>query len=383
MRCLIVVTHLLGTGHLIRALALAKAFRRHGHLVTLISGGSAMTHLDVTDIDFIQLPSVKSDGINFSNLLDEFGNSIDAGFLENRGQQLNEALSASQPDLIITELFPFGRRVLKNEFLQFLKAAKQINPAPKIVCSIRDILEPPSKAKKRIFCEEVLCEYYDGVLVHSNETIMPLEKSWPVGPKVKKLLHYTGYLTEPVDPPANTEIGRGEILVSAGGGPVGKNLFETVIKAAKIAPPDWKWRLLIGGKDKFETIQTLSLQNTSANCLIESVRKDFGQLLHNASCFVGLCGYNTALDILQTGIPAVFVPFDEGGESEQTLRARALSSYPAINQIKTVNLSPELLINQIAEARKFDHAPLDFTFFNGDNNAVKIAEQIVGQPNEV
>jgi len=45
-------------------------------------------------------------------------------------------------------------------------------------------------------------------------------------------------------------------------------------------------------------------------------------MLYHAAASVSLCGYNTALDILQAGTPAVFVPFDDGSEVEQGLRAR-------------------------------------------------------------
>ena len=38
-RVLIVVTHLLGAGHLTRASALARAFMRAGHEVTVVTGG--------------------------------------------------------------------------------------------------------------------------------------------------------------------------------------------------------------------------------------------------------------------------------------------------------------------------------------------------------
>ena len=37
------------------------------------------------------------------------------------------------------------------------------------------------------------------------------------------------------------------------------------------------------------------------------------------------CGYNTTLDLLRTGVPALVVPFAEGGEDEQTRRAERLA----------------------------------------------------------
>ena len=38
------------------------------------------------------------------------------------------------------------------------------------------------------------------------------------------------------------------------------------------------------------------------------------------------CGYNTALDIVRTGVPALVVPYATPEEDEQTRRARRLES---------------------------------------------------------
>ena len=69
-RILIVVTHLLGTGHLARALVLARAFAEAGDKATLVSGGMPVPHLAAEDVDLVQLPPVRSDGTNFARLLE-------------------------------------------------------------------------------------------------------------------------------------------------------------------------------------------------------------------------------------------------------------------------------------------------------------------------
>ena len=64
MTVIIVVTHLLGSGHLARALVLAKAFAAAGHKMILVSGGMPVAHLDTNGIEFMQLPPVRSDGVD-------------------------------------------------------------------------------------------------------------------------------------------------------------------------------------------------------------------------------------------------------------------------------------------------------------------------------
>ena len=84
MRVVIVVTHLLGTGHLARALTLGRAFVTAGDDVTVISGGAPVPHFDAQGMTFVQLPPLRSDGVDFSNLLNADGTPADAAYLAAR-----------------------------------------------------------------------------------------------------------------------------------------------------------------------------------------------------------------------------------------------------------------------------------------------------------
>ncbi|HEY6630273.1 MAG TPA: glycosyl transferase family 28, partial [Rhizobiaceae bacterium] len=240
-RVTVLVTHLLGTGHLSRSLVLAQALRDTGLAAQLISGGMPTGHLDLSGVDFVQLPPVRSDGASFTRLLDSRGDPVTPEFMRQRVGVLEAALRANPPDVLITELFPFGRRVLRDEFLAALALARGLTPAPLVFSSIRDILAPPSSVKKAEQTEAWLTAHYDGVLVHSDAAIVPLEASWPVTPQTARMLHYTGFIAppKPVCDPAELE-GAGEIIVTAGGGPVGRKLFETSIEAARTGRHRWR-----------------------------------------------------------------------------------------------------------------------------------------------
>ena len=124
MKVMIVVTHLLGTGHLSRALTLGRAFVAAGHEVTVVSGGRPAPQLDARGMDVVQLPALASKGTAFTTLLDDTGAEADAAYLQSRTEKLLETFAALAPDVLITELYPFGRRVLRTEFLALLDAAR-------------------------------------------------------------------------------------------------------------------------------------------------------------------------------------------------------------------------------------------------------------------
>jgi predicted glycosyltransferase len=85
-----------------------------------------------------------------------------------------------------------------------------------------------------------------------------------------------------------------------------------------------------------------------ANVTIEPARPDFRQMLHHAAASVSMCGYNTALDVLQTGCPAVFIPFDAGNEVEQGIRARALGERHGIDVVRDADLTAQTLLDALS-----------------------------------
>ncbi len=342
MRVMIVVTHLLGTGHLVRAATLARAFAASGHETRVLSGGMPVPHLNCDGFALIQLPPLRSDGVNFTRMLDADGNEASESYLSRRMDQMVAEVQDFAPDVLLTELFPFGRRSLRSEFDAVLRAAHALDPRPIICASIRDILAPPSKPSKVTFAEEMLETYYDRVLVHSDEAVVPLGTSWPVSPALQDKLSYTGFVAPAAPQPHPAALGDGEILVSAGGGDVGDRIYECVLDLAQTSPR--RFRLLVGGPD---ARRARFAQSAPATVTIEAPRPDFRNMLLHAAASVSMCGYNTALDLLQTGVPSVIVPFDDGSEVEQSLRAEALGRLPGFDVLKSADLTADHLMRAI------------------------------------
>ena len=367
-RVMIVVTHLLGSGHLARAVLLARAFLNEEHDVLLVSGGRAAPHIDMTGIASVQLPSLHVEGADFSQMFQGDEAKADIGYLNARTDKLLEKLTEFQPDILITELFPFGRRSLKLEFEALLKQARSASRPPRIYASVRDILAPPSKASKAAYALDCITRYYDGVLVHSDPNIIELGASWPVEPELSSRLIYTGFIAPPAPKGASTT--DRSILVSAGGGDVGAPVFDLVMEAAKLAP-ELNWHLLVGGRDPEIMVSDLKAR-APETVLVEPARVDFRDLLARAPASVSMCGYNTALDILQTGVPAVVLPYDAGGEVEQGLRAAALGVLPGIVNLPLTSSNPEDLLDALGRAMKANPRDVGAISFEGALQTVRV-----------
>jgi predicted glycosyltransferase len=306
LRVLIAVTHLLGAGHLTRAAALARAFARKGHETTLVSGGSPARLAALETVTFVQLPPVRTVGTNFKTLLGEDLAPVDAACLERRRTLLLDTLKTVRPDILITELYPFGRRVLADEFSALLDAARGTNPRPLVLCSIRDILVPSSKASRIAETHERVLRDYDAVLVHGDPALVPLEASWPLDERIARLVRYTGYVDENEGPvPASRRHG---IVVSGGSSAASLPLYRAAIAASREIA-DRPWRILIGqgvAEPDFLAVQ----ESAPAHVAVERARPDFRALLAGAELSVSQAGYNTTVDLLRCGVRSVLVPFE-------------------------------------------------------------------------
>src|SRR4029453_3906759 len=138
LRVLIAVTHLLGAGHLTRAAALARAFVRAGHDVTLLSGGMPAPLVSTKGMRLAQLPPVRTQGADFTKLLDPAGAVVGPRSLEERIRLRRAVFGDAAPDVVITELFPFGRHVLADEFMTLIQAAQRRRGGARVVASFRD-----------------------------------------------------------------------------------------------------------------------------------------------------------------------------------------------------------------------------------------------------
>ncbi|HEV2510620.1 glycosyltransferase family protein [Bosea sp. (in: a-proteobacteria)] len=319
-RILIAVTHLLGIGHLVRARQLARALAGGGHEVALASGG--MPDGKAADYRFVQLPPVRTQGTDFRNLLDEDGKAATPERLAARREQLVGLVSELSPDIVVTEHFPFGRRQLAGEFLALIAAAREANPGVLILSSIRDVLVAPQRPARLAETAERIATLFDAVLVHGDPRVLPLDASWPMTPEIAGKLVYTGYLAEPSALRGTPADSSGTILVSGGGSAAALPLFETTLAAARLLPRR-PFHLLIGRGVCEADFATLR-QSAPDNARVEWARPDFPALLAGCSLSISQAGYNTVLDLLQAGRPALLVPFDAGNETEQALRAAAL-----------------------------------------------------------
>jgi len=359
-RVMLWVQHLLGTGHLKRAVLLADAMGRQGLDVTLVSGGMPVPGLLPTGARWVQLPPVAAADLTFKTLVDAHGHAVDDALRDARRQALLDVWRRTDPRLLLTELFPFGRRQLQFELLPLLDAARQSAAPALIVSSVRDVLGggqgDPARAQRML---ALFDRYFDHVLVHGDPDLLPLERSFSHVHELGSRLHYTGYVVDPADAhrdaaePGSLD-GRDEVLVSAGGGAVGQPLLEAAIRARALShATHWRWRVLVGaglGDPVFGDLVALAQSLHAGAIVVERNRPDFPRLLRRCRLSISQAGYNTVLETLQAGVRSVLVPFAGASENEQTLRAEVLARRGWTELLPQVALTPSALARAVDRA---------------------------------
>ena len=336
--------HVLGIGHFHRSLEICRAIARH-HPTTLIVGGPPV-EIDHPGIEILKLPGLQMDS-TFTNMVpcdpDLTLETVKAA----RKNLLFTHFQNNRPDIFITELYPFGRKAFRFELDPLLQAIDDGSlPDCLCYCSVRDILVEKKSGREKFEQRvvEITNSYFDGILVHADPEIITLNETFSRLKDIHIPLHYTGFVTKAAPmPETNGDRDRIRekltlsptdtlIVASIGGGNVGSELLYATIQAFQFlgSANSAHLQIFCGPYCDEKTYQ--SLHNSSRhNITIERFSDHFPAWLAAADLSISMAGYNTCMNLVQAGIPALVYPFNQN--QEQRLRAEKLSKKSTYDNI--------------------------------------------------
>jgi predicted glycosyltransferase len=268
------------------------------------------------------------------------------------------------PDILITEGFPFGRYgwhphfnkdMTKHEgIVDILEDAKSRNK--KIYSLDRDL--PWVNPDDGWFHAGILNKYYDGIIFHTDRNFIDT-KDIIHNPIIDVPFLYTdGYSTSPF----NYETKREGILFAFGDWfPYTENIYNIALDLKKQI--GGKFTFIVGNKTPEELINKLRKQN----CYIEKRKQTDGyrKLLASHEVSVSNFGAGTFLDINITKTPAVMIPnpiprnsppiYDEQGNvisNEEQFRAERYEKVDNGKVLMYDNLNTSTLGTAIENAKK-------------------------------
>ena len=376
MKIIFYCQHVLGIGHLFRALEICEALKRHE--VLLISGGPRIETNIPKHVKVVRLPELQMDS-GFKGLFSPQPNISLEQIKTQRQKDLLALFEKEKPDLFLVELYPFGRKAFRFELDPLLADIRSPKTSPcGVVCSVRDILvEKEDQQKHEDRAVDTLNRYFDAVLVHSDPNLIKFEETFSRRAEIRIPLFYTGYIAK--KPPGNArqlirsrlEIEDKDLMIvaSAGGGSVGKPLLESALRAFQKFRIDSSARLYVYtgpyiDSQDFAYLQSLANQKIK----VEKFTSDFLAYLAAADLSISMGGYNTSMNLLACGVPALVWPF--GLNREQRLRAQRLAERGALKILNEQDLQHDRLARIMAQTLSEMHpGKLDIDLEGAANTA--------------
>jgi predicted glycosyltransferase len=322
----------------------------------LLTGGPVPAGLTPpSDIEFVNLPALT---MTADGRLETLDPATNVEVIQKRRREIVlETYHMCRPSVIVVELFPFGRKRLANELLPMLEQARtpQAEP-PLVVCSLRDILvsrgndQMAHDERARKWAEN----YFDAILIHADPRLVRLEETFRPGSRLSIPTCYTGFVVKSLQERMTATVP--EIVVSAGGGRWGGSLFRTAVQAHTIL---WRRKRLamriVGGPFVPDAIwqELVEAARLHPGLRVNRTIPNLASVLDGCAVSVSQCGYNTALELVQSRAPSLVVPFAEGGEDEQMNRARRLERLGLVRVLDAEALGAETLAAAIEETLSF------------------------------
>jgi predicted glycosyltransferase len=369
--------HSVGLGHLTRSYALSAALAQRFRVV-LACGGALPDGIEPpAGPELVELPPLGV-GAAARFVSHDPRYTVERAW-EVRAELLLRTFRSLRPAAVLVELFPFGRAKFARELVPLLEATRRAGAVA--ACSLRDILvtgRPNQRAHDERACA-LANAHLDVVLMHSDPRIARLEDTFAPHAALTVPVRYTGFV---VNHASARAIRRPRVVVSAGGGLVGEPLLRAAVEAHRRSWPATGLPMRVVAGPLLPEPAWRRLQAAAAGQPGLELRRtvpDLGAELHGASASISQCGYNTALEVVRSGVPALVVPYATAEEDEQRRRARRLEQLGALRVLDPERLEPVALARELERLPAFRPArtPIDL---DGAHSTSRQMGELVGVP---
>ena len=194
---------------------------------------------------------------------------------------------------------------------------------------------------------------------------------------------HTGFVVPRTTQVAEAENCRKRIVVSAGGGFAGEPLLRTAIEALRYFEDDPQIEMkMIAGPfvpdEDWSTLRTLARGKPQLS-LVRCVNNLCDEL-RGAAASISQAGYNTCLNVVRAGVPALLVPFARGTDTEQQNRALRLQRLGAADVFDEQNLNPGRLAAAIMAVMNRKMTKPQFDLDGAKRSTQIIASMVTATP---
>ena len=382
--------HILGMGHLVRSMEIVRGLMQDFQ-VCFLNGGQVIKEFQIPDgVEMINLPAIKTDS-EFKQLQVVDTSLSLAEVQEIRKNKILEVAEIFQPDVLMIELFPFGRGKFSFELIPLLDKLRASNKPIKIVSSLRDIVVTKTNKEKY---ENKVCrllnQYFDMLLIHGDPNFVALDESFSRVKDIQCETKYTGYVVQ--KPQANPQLTKEDrkiiesdkplILVSVGGGRFGHELIDCVIESANILEQSIPHNIQVftgpfAPEEKLKAWQKRT--ENKNNISVNRYTRNLLSYMQKADLSISMSGYNTTLNIMTTGVRAMTLAFTGNDDQEQGIRASKLDKLQVVKMLDVSDLQRSIFSTKVIDYLAKEPKKIKFDFKGVENTAALLKNIVVNQ----
>jgi predicted glycosyltransferase len=323
-----------GLGHMRRTTSIARqliSVRPDASVLTLADSRLGQFFETMPNHDYIKLPSVVKVGPGSWKAVGMPLPFDDVHLM--RKDLIRSALLSFRPHILLVDHMPHGAM---GELVPALEALRASGTDTRVVLGLRDILDSPTIVRQRWHLEgayQAVERFYDKVLVYGDRSVFDIAGQYGFSPTTVDRLRYTGYVCTPQQAryPARarakclsgTAPGTKLIAVMAGGGADAYPMMRACLEALPAIQAQQPAVMMLNTGPFMPTDLRRDLQNRARAIPGASVAisvSDTLSYLEAADLVVAMCGYNTTMELLRSGRPAILIP-RAGPSAEQRTRA--------------------------------------------------------------
>jgi predicted glycosyltransferase len=342
-----------GLGHASRSIAIGLALRRlHPKLKVLFVSGSNFSKELIGDanLDWLKLPSYRTQVVNGTST----GVSGDSLFSDKelgivRAKSLLHFVTMYRPRVVLADHTPQGKhRELVEAVLESGRMDKKERPV--WILGVRGVVGEVSQAKSQV-AEELFRNHYSHLFWYGDSRVLgrghldQLEQQYGATPvECGYVLRLAEYVKANSIKVAEQSRFCGTISIPWQGEKTEAFLPHLAAAIHGLGAGVGQWKLFLGGADSGGDADVTALFAGLTNCSPEPPSAKYVSSLLQSNSAVIYGGYNSLMDVVYAGIPAVVI-LREMQDAEQQVHLRCLKNVlgERLKVVSESDLSPTLL----------------------------------------
>lgn len=265
------------------------------------------------------------------------------------------AYEAFEPDVVLVDHAPTG---MCGELLPMLSQIESPSSRrPQLVLGLRDIIDDGPRVAREWDSSGMWAALarYDDIVVYGETSVLTTAEELGIERRVPSRVRHVGYVASAMPEPIEQDP---YVLVTTGGGGDGQALLRHVFDAVEAGSMAGLRTIAVTGPLLSSSRRAELLLRAAQDPRLEVVEftDQMRSLVSSATAVISMAGYNTVVEELAAGVPALLVP-RRAPRLEQQVRASRMAAATHLKHCDLDDLSPRVIVDFVTQAQSQQRKP--------------------------